>query len=75
MTGGVAGLRADALPVTLGALLDRAAVRHGDREAVVSGRMHFTYRQHAEQVNRVAWELRQLTGRRGDHVATRMSHY
>ena len=75
MTGGIAGLHVEALPVTLGALLGRAVARHGDREAVVAGRVRFTYRQRAEQMNRVAWELRRLTDRRGDHVATRMSHY
>ncbi len=59
----------DAAPTTLGALLRRAARRHGDAEALVDERRRLTYSQYDAEVDRLASGLLRAGVRRGEHVA------
>ncbi len=53
---------------TLGRLLDQAADRYGDHEALVYHQVHWTYRELLSRVNRLAAGLAALGVRTGDRV-------
>jgi fatty-acyl-CoA synthase len=54
---------------TVGAMLDEAAARHPDREAIVFGDERITYRDFQRQTNRLARGFLALGLERGQHVA------
>ncbi|MGE5641221.1 MAG: class I adenylate-forming enzyme family protein [Clostridia bacterium] len=62
-------MHADAAPTTLGALLRRAARRHGAAEALVDERRRLTYSQYDAEVDGLACGLARAGVRRGEHVA------
>jgi len=62
-------LHPDAAPLTLGALLRRAAARHGDSPALSDGDRRLTYAQYDAEVDRLACGLRRAGVQRGEHVA------
>ncbi len=59
----------DAQPITIGALLTRAASRHGAREALVDPRRRLTYGEYLLEVDRIAWGLARIGVVPGQHVA------
>ena len=69
-------LRAGSLPssVTIPALLDEQARKHGAREAVVAGSVRLTYSALRDAVRRTAKGLVALGVTRGDHVAILMGN-
>jgi acyl-CoA synthetase (AMP-forming)/AMP-acid ligase II len=69
MTRAVPPPHPDAAPTTLGALLRRAAGRHGDAEALVDARRRLTYAQYDAEVDRLACGLLRAGVKRGEHVA------
>jgi fatty-acyl-CoA synthase len=64
-----APLHPDAHPITVGALLGRAAARHGSREALVDADRRLSYRDYEREVDRIAWGLAKTGVVRGQHVA------
>jgi fatty-acyl-CoA synthase len=64
----------DAVPTTLGALLERTVARCADREAIVAGDRRLTYRECRDLVRRVAWGLYRIGVRHGGHVAILMEN-
>src|SRR3954469_4699719 len=64
-----APLHPDAQPTTIGALLTRAAGRHGAREALVDPYRRLTYGDYLLEVDRIAWGLARIGVVRGQHVA------
>ena len=62
-------LHPDATPTTVGALLERAAARHGSREALADPQRRLTYADYRREVDRIAWGLARIGVSRGEHVA------
>ncbi|HEX2567627.1 MAG TPA: class I adenylate-forming enzyme family protein [Burkholderiales bacterium] len=69
MARDAAPLHPDAAPSTLGALLRRAAARHGDAPALSDGRRRLTYAQYDAEVDRLARALLRAGVRPREHVA------
>src|SRR5690242_19718203 len=69
MARDAAPLHPDAAPTTLGALLRRAAARHGDLPALSDGRRRLTYAQYDAEVDRLARALRRAGVKPREHVA------
>jgi fatty-acyl-CoA synthase len=66
---GAAGVRYPYEPVTIHALLDRTAERHGERDAIVFGDRRLTWRETRTQARDLARGLIAAGIGRGDHVA------